>query len=62
MPDNDEIKAKELYDLKLHEWVYYDKLSLTIIRVPGGWLYDSSRNGYTALTFVPWNNEFQPKE
>lgn len=51
--------ASELYDMKLHDSIggkNYD-----IVRVPGGWLYSYFRGKVSTSTFVPFDNEFQPK-
>lgn len=61
MPDKNEIKAQELYDLKLHECIDYNDLFLTVVRVPGGWLYKHNNYSPPCMVFVPWHNEFQPK-
>lgn len=45
---------KSIYELKLHEVMELDDLELDILRVPGGWLYNS--------VFVPYSNEFKNSE
>lgn len=53
---------KELYELKPLELMKIQ--GLHIRRVPGGWIFetpDSDGNGWNPV-FVPFNNEFQPKE
>jgi len=48
---------KELYELKLHETC--QESGVHVLRVPGGWIYTT--NTYRS-TFVPFSNEFKPKE
>lgn len=46
-----------LYAMKLHESIDTDEHTIT--RVPGGWIYWNIAASNS--TFVPYNNEFQPK-
>ena len=46
--------GKTIYNIKLHEWITFDDISLSIIIVPGGWIYESADD----TTFVPYNDEF----
>jgi hypothetical protein len=53
------VDAKSLYGLKLHESMSFKIIidgstntdTISVLRVPGGWLYSSHG-------FVPFNNEF----
>lgn len=58
-----EVKAKSIYELKLHEITFAHDGSLftQAIRVAGGWIYTSIDKGHRigASVFVPFNNEFQ---
>jgi hypothetical protein len=58
----------DLYEMKLHEEITKpsNNLDITIVRVPGGWIYCSVNTdpttGYRYVitqTFVPFHNEFQ---
>ena len=47
--------------MKLGEFVWERKIGCNVIRAPGGWLYgaaDSSQSPISAMSFVPFNNEF----
>ena len=49
---------KNLYDLKLGEAIGVSSLNgscVSVLRVPGGWVYFSSNGGGV---FVPFNDEF----
>ena len=57
-------KAKSVYDLKIHETLKVEtesKMSLKVLRVPGGWIYYriNANLGITS-TFVPFS--FEDKE
>jgi len=54
---------KTIYDLELHEELklILEYSPLTILRVPGGWTYTEYHNEKTTTTFVPYNDEFNPK-
>ena len=55
------MKVKDIYDLELHELaqVYSSgNDSITVMRVPGGWIYEFSRVGDWKLLFIPYNHEF----
>ena len=44
--------------MKLHEFMELEP-HLSIVRVPGGWIYRDGRGEYQPEnTFVPFNNEF----
>ena len=49
---------KDIYKLKLHEMCKVK--DLTVMRVPGGWLYFTPTED--AIAFVPFNAEFQAVE
>lgn len=56
----------KLYDMKLHERYDMSRV-LSVVRVPGGWLYqwlmENGTGGYDmAQTFVPFDTEFQTYE
>lgn len=64
---------KSIYDLELHESITINTVgendrsnSITILRVPGGWIYTSSTKANEAITqsssFVSFNREFQKME
>jgi len=54
-------KEKSIYDLELHGYMNIGN-SVTVTRVPGGWIYyDYTTNSRTS-TFVPMNREFHPKQ
>ena len=53
---------KTIYDLKLHETLELDD-DITIIRVPGGWIYTYYSDYYnqhktSSMVFVPYSLEF----
>ena len=54
---------ENIYELKLHEGkrVGIGNNSFYVTRVPGGWLYSTSRLGLKVptTTFVPFDNGFQ---
>lgn len=52
-------KEKTIYELELHESTGGDNYRIT--RVPGGWVYQiqSWEELSMAMTFVPYNNEFE---
>tara|TARA_R110000782_G_scaffold260726_1_gene352052 strand:- start:2381 stop:2548 length:168 start_codon:yes stop_codon:yes gene_type:complete len=52
---------KTLYELELHEIIDLPS-GLTIMRVPGGWIYDCwdyEVDKFKSGTFVPFNNDFK---
>ncbi|MEH6406655.1 MAG: hypothetical protein V7767_05180 [Leeuwenhoekiella sp.] len=61
--------AKNIYELELHESLKVYESSNTeifVIRVPGGWIYDISKDkksgkSYTHTNFVPFHKEFKEK-
>ncbi len=47
-----------IYEIKLHELLILGR-DLSVIRVPGGWIYTIvTDTGYNNV-FVPFNNEFK---
>lgn len=51
-----------IYNLKLHEVAVINS-ELHVIRVPGGWIYESFINDKSiSSVFIPFNNEFQNKK
>lgn len=56
-------QEKSIYNMKLHE--VFDDDNTTIIRVPGGWIYNLwftdgiEREIHNSL-FIPYNTEFHP--
>ena len=44
-----------VYLLKLHEYTWLEG-NMRVLRVPGGWIYTRTLD---AITFVPFDNEFQ---
>jgi len=49
------------YDMKLGDSFWYSGISCQVVRVPGGWLFQSAdtlRNIIPSMSFVPFNNEF----
>lgn len=46
---------KSIYELDLHESTTETNFNGFITRVPGGWLYETSRHS----NFVPFHNEFE---
>lgn len=57
-----ESTPEKLYGLRLHEGMYLEVPYCHVLRVPGGWVYNTLDNAgkTTVSTFVPFNNEFQP--
>jgi hypothetical protein len=51
-PYLDNIKDKTVYNMELHESLYVNKSKVYVLRVPGGWIYRSVRNG--SDVFVPY--------
>jgi hypothetical protein len=54
--------ASDLYEMELHEIRLLVGGSIEVVRVPGGWLYNTltAETGYVvASAFVPFDNEFQ---
>ena len=57
-------KAKELYELKLFEELVLHKNDVVweaMKRVPGGWLHTYNCPIGATTTFIPFDNEFQPR-
>jgi hypothetical protein len=52
------IDSEALYDLKLHEEALIRSPPMSVIRVPGGWIYTDMR--MTGKVFVPLSTEFKP--
>jgi hypothetical protein len=54
-----------LYDMELND-IYKVGKGVYYVRVPGGWVMESSATGLTssnnAIVFIPYNEEFKPKE
>ena len=46
---------KGIYDLKLHDSL--QEKNLTVVRVPGGWLYKPNGSPATLFAFVPYTEE-----
>ncbi len=46
------MKLEDLFKLELHETLRVDKYTV-VLRVPGGWIYDSSSEFGTYAVFVP---------
>lgn len=54
--------VKSIYELKLHETLYPTiESSISIMRVPGGWLYYRIDSMQISSVFVPFNKEFKGK-
>jgi len=55
----------DIYNMKLHEQVEISDKGFigSIMRVPGGWIYEIDSKGYEVCTstFVPFDNEFMKK-
>lgn len=54
------MSEKTIFDLKLHECMLLHKnkiASIAVIRVPGGFLYQSGMNGMFDTCFVPYKEE-----
>ena len=58
------MKKDNIYDMALHDYWQDDAMELTILRVPGGWLYLQSTRlgGLYPLSFVPYDYEFEPND
>ena len=56
------MKKDNIYDMDLHDYWRNEEMEMTILRVPGGWLYfqDSGLGGLYPLSFVPYDYEFEP--
>lgn len=53
-------KEKTIYDLVLHEILFFNESCLSVTRVPGGWVYccwDDTGRSHAAV-FVEYNEEF----
>lgn len=61
-----EENQKELYWLKLHEYKVFESgpTTMTVVRVPGGWIYQYVRLDQNSMwaVFVPFDNEFQLRD
>ena len=61
-------KGKSIYELDLHECMLVysdpdDDLTISVTRVPGGWNYGYwNNNVLVAVEFVPYSDEFKPKD
>jgi len=50
-----------LYEMKLGENFWSSEMNCNILRVPGGWVFQSTfenQDAYSTQCFVPFNNEF----
>lgn len=47
----------KLYEMKLNEYFHIEGI-LRVVRVLGGWLYESYNEDSLASSFVPFDNEF----
>lgn len=50
---------KDIYDMKLHDTITIldnNTSTICIIRVPGGWLYQTIVESELTTTFVPWHD------
>ena len=55
-------EKKSIYQLKLHEELSLSKW-LCVFRVPGGWIYQTSRYEWdNTAVFVPFSNQFYQEE
>ena len=56
--------GKNIFDLELNEGleVLVSRLHITIIRVPGGWIYRTLFNNATNVVFVPYCSDFKPEK
>jgi len=55
---------QEIYTMKLHDFLTMAKAEIRILRVPGGWIYESFNRTdggeyQSSTVFVPYNNEFE---
>ena len=61
---NNEEPLEQIYTMELHKIavVSTSDLFTTVLRVPGGWVYNSCRisEGMLSSVFVPFSNEFLP--
>lgn len=50
---------KNIYQMKLHEFIWMSSINAGVIRVPGGWIYKTYIPEVgIAQCFVPMNKEF----
>jgi ribosomal protein S27E len=61
-----DLARPDIYGLDLHDQFYDHGGTLIITRVPGGWIYttyfeNGSRAQGTSSVFVPFNDEFKPR-
>lgn len=52
---------EKIYEMKLHDEICLD-LYTNVLRVPGGWIYQYSTEWTGTSQFVPFSDEFQPRE
>ena len=62
--DDRKMMSDSLYKMKLHEELCPNtKAAISIVRVPGGWIYstyyDVENCGNVSAVFVPFHNEFE---
>lgn len=58
------MKDKTIFDLQLHEAMLIGKTeraSISVIRVPGGFIYQSGMNGMFDSCFVPYEKKETPE-
>ena len=51
-------EPKDIYDLELHEGMAINQ-TISVFRVPGGWIYKYTYGSLITTIFIPYNNEFQ---
>ena len=49
-----------IYDMALHETIKIEGEDTQILRVAGGWIYQTRSDYGWVQTFVPMDNEFKP--
>lgn len=60
----EDTSEKTIYDLGLHEGIYFKNYQIYIMRVPGGWIYYYRKSLVQPLedgVFIPFNDEFHDK-
>jgi hypothetical protein len=59
---NEKFNDVDIYAMGLHDYIEIEDRAFrgSILRVAGGWIYQSEARGYETITtvFVPFNNEF----
>jgi len=50
-------KIEEIYEMGLHDTVFLSE-DMSILRVPGGWIYTFGIDDNVTSVFVPFSNEF----